>query len=276
MAPVRHQLIDRREWCGLSQEGLARALGVTVRSVRRWEKGESMPPAETRRELARKLGGWSMAELLSALGDDPGPDERQVIPESLTLYAGLERGAARLWSWQPLTVHALLQTAGYATAVERTGVDPTETRVAQRVRLRLSRQAVLERTDEPPLRLHVVLDESVLRRVTGDGEVMAAQLDHLVRTAEARPHVTVQILPLAGPCHAAAFGAFTMLASLATTPGTDPEPQMVCVEDRMGIRYLEGLAVRPHCELFDVLTAAALSPAASLDVIRHTRKELYQ
>jgi DNA-binding transcriptional regulator YiaG len=37
------QLKKLREWQSLSQEGLARLLGVSVRTVVRWENGQSKP-----------------------------------------------------------------------------------------------------------------------------------------------------------------------------------------------------------------------------------------
>ena len=87
------------------------------------------------------------------------------------------------------------------TAVERTAAgSPTEEEVERWVRVRLARQAVLDREPDP-LRLSVVLDEAVLRRVAGDREVMAEQIDHLVMMAE-RPNVDIRVLPLDPGTHA--------------------------------------------------------------------------
>jgi len=46
---------ERREALGLSQEALARSLGVTVRTVGRWEQGSHAPPTNQLRRLARAL-----------------------------------------------------------------------------------------------------------------------------------------------------------------------------------------------------------------------------
>jgi Domain of unknown function (DUF5753) len=53
----------------------------------------------------------------------------------------------------------------------------------------MSRQRVLDA--EIPLRLSVVLDESVLRRAAGGAEVMRDQLRHLVQAAN-RPNVDLR------------------------------------------------------------------------------------
>lgn len=51
------QLKKLREWQSLSQEGLARLLGVSVRTVVRWENGQSKPsPLATQKLEAIVLG----------------------------------------------------------------------------------------------------------------------------------------------------------------------------------------------------------------------------
>lgn len=208
--------------------------------------------------------------LIDGLPPRPQPNGTQSVPGWLTLYAQLEQGAAALWSWQPVTVHALLQTAAYAAAVEGTGLDPTDAATAELVALRLGRQEVLRKHDDhEPLNLTVVLDESILLRVTGGVAVMAEQLNHLLVVGR-QPNIDIHVLPLDYGVHTGSFGAFTMLAS----PGT-PTPQCVCVEDRTGLRYLEGDAVARHAAVFDHLAACALSTEESADVIRTTIEERY-
>lgn len=223
--------------------------------------------ARHRRPLAERLS-VSLVELESLLDiDGQVSPNGHAVPAWLTLYASLEQGASHVWTWQPLTVHALLQTREYATAVESVGPEPVSAdAVAEKVDLRLSRQGVLNREPEP-LDLAVVLDESVLYRVTGGPVTMAAQLDHLADLAQ-RPNITVQVLPLDAGVHAAAFGACTVVASNGAAA-----PQMVMVEDRTGHRYLEsGHAVAAHMELLDHLREHALDPHASLDLINAARE----
>lgn len=85
-------------------------------------------------------------------------------------------------------------------------------------------------------------------------------------------NVDLYMLPLEAGQHSAAFGAFTMIASPGATA-----PQIVCVEDRTGIRYLEGPhAVDAHVAVFEHLCAYSLSPAESVDAIRTISKGKYQ
>lgn len=269
MATARQALRARREQLGLSQEEIARTLHVSTFSYRSWEAGESLPRLGRRQDLARALS-WTTAQLASALDGDR-PMNSHAVPEWLTLYASLEQAAAHIWAWQPVTVHALLQTPDYAASVERIGpVRFTREDIDRRVSLRMNRQRVLHRKSEP-LRLSVVLDESVLRRVTGSPEIMAEQLNSLADTAP-RGNIHIQVVPLVAGVHSAAFGTFTLLQS----PGAGA-PQMVCVEDRTGHRYLESEhAIKAHSMLFDHLCDVALPPAESIELIRHHAKETYR
>lgn len=214
--------------------------------------------------------GVSLDRLWAAVdGEQPSshPDS-QDVPEWLTLYAALEQRAARMWGWEPVTVHGLLQTPEYATAVERTAIDSTPESVAERVRVRIMRQGVLTRNPDP-LHLSVVLDESVLLRVTGSASVMAAQLNHLASMAQ-RPNVELRIVPLSEGVHTVGWGTFTVLAKSGSVP------PLVCDSDGTGVRYQESPhAVETHLRLFDHLAALALTPEASADLVRTTAKERY-
>ena len=104
----------------------------------------------------------------------------------------------------------LLQTERYARAVISSGLliaPPGE--VERRVQVKMTRQKVLAR--ETSVRLDVVLDEAAVLRVVGDPDVMREQLTHLAVVA-ARPHVTLQVLPLVAGAHPATTGEFTILA----------------------------------------------------------------
>lgn len=270
MVGVRQALRRRREQQGWTQERLAHALGVETSTYRSWERGEASPRVGRRPRLANLLD-VSLAEMNRLLDDRDSvtvPGSQQVV-EWLSMYASFEQGASRLCAFEPVTFHALLQTRDYAVAVERTGIATSDDDVAQRVAIRMARQRVLDRHPEP-LVLHVVLDESVLHRVTGGRHVMAAQLDHVADLAE-RANVTVQVLPLDPGVHAAAFGAFTVLTSRGTST-----PHMACAIDRTGFRYHELRdAVDAHATLFDHLCAAALPPGVSIDLLRNVAKERY-
>jgi transcriptional regulator with XRE-family HTH domain len=271
MATARQALRQRRERQGLTQESAAFELRIAVSTYRSWERGEKTPRVGHRPKLARLLD-VTLAEVDIYLdGQQVAAPNGQQVPQWLTLHASLEQGASHIWAFHAFTVHALLQTADYAAAVERADAIPkSDDGIARRVEMRLARQGVIQREPDP-VELSVILDESVLHRVTGGREVMADQLTHLATMAEL-PNIDVRILPLDAGQHSAAFGAFTMIA----TPGAT-EPQIVCVEDRTGVRYLEGShGVDAHQQVFEHLGRYALPPGESVDVIRSAGKERYQ
>jgi hypothetical protein len=139
-----------------------------------------------------------------------------------------------LHSFNSYLVPGLLQTAGYTEAVIQADQEVTEDTVRQRIELRLGRQRVLDREDEP-LRLWAVLDESVLYRRRGTPEVMAAQLEHLLEMS-AKPRVDLQVLPLTAGTHQAHQGTFDLMKFPLEMVG---DPGIVYLESLTEGRFLE-------------------------------------
>lgn len=250
---------------GLTQKALADNLVVSLATVKDWERGRHAPTPGFRPKLARELG-VTLDELAVLI--DGGAPNGQAVPTWLTLYASLEQGASHLWTWQPVTVHALLQTPAYAAAIENLGTRPmSDEGVDRRVKLRIARQAALRREPEPPLRLSVVLDESVLLRATGSNDVMIEQLDHLAVMAE-EPNVDIRILPLRAGVHVGGNGPFTLLASSGDVA------QLTCLVNQLDIRYLEGPdTIAEYTNVFERLTEHSLDEAQSVDRIKAIAKE---
>lgn len=242
---MRRRLIEWREDRGLSREALAERIGCNVRSVTRWETGESTPRMAQRAALAHELGR-SLADILRALDDNSGLINGHTVPSHLTHFASCEQGATELRCWEPIVIPGLLQTADYAAAVERTSVlEPSESDIAERVKLRLWRQAVLSRPGNP-LRLFAVVDRSALMREIGGPVVMADQLAHLEAMA-ALPNVAVRVAPLAG-VPAAGWGSFRLLT------GDGHSPYMATTEDLSGFHYHElPFVVRAYVDLWERL-----------------------
>ncbi|MGH3566339.1 MAG: helix-turn-helix domain-containing protein [Pseudonocardia sp.] len=155
-------------------------------------------------------------------------------PSWLELFLGLEAGAAELSGFHSYLVPGLLQTAEYAEAVMRAEPDFTEQEIRQRVELRLGRQRILDRADDP-VRLWVVLDESVLHRRRGTPQVMAAQLEHLVAMSQ-RPRIDLQVLPLTVGAHVAQQGTFQLVKFPAEMVG---DPGVVFIDCLIEGRYYE-------------------------------------
>ena len=104
-----------------------------------WEAGTSSPSARHRRPLSEQLS-ISLDELDHLLD----PQQLVVVnghevPEELGLFASLEQAAARLQTFEPLVLPALLQTRDYALGTQRAYFRPlTDGFISDRVDLRMA------------------------------------------------------------------------------------------------------------------------------------------
>ena len=142
--PPRRQLAARRKAVGHSQESLARQIDVSAQSVARWEQGTSTPLARYRRPLAEHLSiSLPELELLIDGASDTAVAAGNwlAFPGWLDHYASLEQAAARLQTFEPISLPGLLQTQEYAEAVVRSNwVALSDDVVRERVEARLARQ----------------------------------------------------------------------------------------------------------------------------------------
>ena len=170
-----------------------------------------------------------------------------VVPPGSDVFYGLEDGAVAIAQHSTSLVPGLLQTEAYARALVASVPGVADALVDRRVELRMRRQELLTRPRPP--RLHVVLDEAVLRRCIGGPAVLGGQLEHLLAVAD-RPGVTIQVLPFAVGVHPAAGVSFTVFDLADTGAG-----RVVFVE-QLGTN---GLTDRPDQV---ALHTAALAEAA--------------
>lgn len=193
-----------------------------------------------------------------------------VIPEGFDVYIGLEEAASQLAWYESELVPGLLQTEDYARQVflgYQTVIPIAPGVVEQRVKLRMRRQERL--TSEPPVRLSVVLDESVLLRRLGDNEMMRSQLQHLADVG-ARPNVDLRVLPLDNN-RVVMANSFTllrfddaMLHDVVNTESIRSELYVEGEDDTYSFRLF-----------FESLVASALPPAESQEVIRRIAERLW-
>ncbi|WP_405937479.1 helix-turn-helix domain-containing protein [Streptomyces sp. NBC_00726] len=191
-----------REAMALSQTGFAGRLHYQQAQVSKVENGAA-------------LASEAFAEAMDRVAGTPGTYVRLRAkvsklghPEWFIPYIQLERTATKVEDYSNAFVMGALQTPEYAEAVYRAG-HPRESdaQIKQRVEIRLRRQEILERENQPLL--WVILHESVLRTVVGSHAVMVGQLEHLLAMAE-NPHVSLQVLPFAAGAPASGV-SFTML-----------------------------------------------------------------
>ena len=100
---MKERLIRLRQEQGLSQSGLAEALGVSRQAVSRWETGAAMPSAENLLCLSR-LYGVPMDELIR--GEEAEP-EQKTEPPAGTQDAPKEDRALRRWRAAALVLAAV-------------------------------------------------------------------------------------------------------------------------------------------------------------------------
>jgi transcriptional regulator with XRE-family HTH domain len=206
-----------RERARLTGEQVAVRVGWSTSKVSRIENAHTAPrPAEIEKLLAVYNVDAEVAEKLLELAKEGASrgwweTYSHTLPPEYASLIGMEAEAQSAWSWAPLIVPGLLQTADYAREVTNgylewiTPMPPNETR--RRVETRLARQQVLTRDN--PLRLSAVFDQSVLQRRFGSKAVMHSQIKYLQDVSE-RENISLRILPLDGP-HPIGTGPFVLL-----------------------------------------------------------------
>ena len=186
-----------------------------------------------------------------------------VLPQWFETYVGLEEAASLIRTYEVQFIPGLLQTEDYARAVTVAGRPslPTE-EVERRVKLRMHRQRILDRSPNPP-RLWAAIDEGALRRPIGGTRVMRAQLQHLLDMREKR-NITVQIMPFRFGGHAAEGGAFSILRF------PEPDlPDVVYVEQLASALYLDKREqVDRYGQIFDRLTVDSQPPELSAETLQ--------
>ncbi len=133
---------------------------------------------------------------------------------------------------------------------------------------RLTRKALLGRTEPAAPTLAVILDEAVLHRAIGGKEVMRGQLHALIDAAR-RPNVTIQVLPFDVGTHAGLDGPFILLGF-----PEDIAPDVAYVGTRIGNGWAESADVVRRLRVdFEALQSAALPPDTSMERIAAITKE---
>jgi len=182
---------------------VAKALGWSPAKISRYELGQGGFPLH---EVERLLDYYGVAEsrrtqLLELAADANArgwwEDYADILHPGYIEYIGLEAEANTVAHWNNYVVPGILQTEDYARQlnVGYNSVIPTPPGVLDRlVRVRMIRQELLK--SNPPLRLTVVIDESVLQRQVGSPALMYAQLRHLAEISRL-PSVELRVVPLA-------------------------------------------------------------------------------
>ncbi|UED87382.1 helix-turn-helix domain-containing protein [Streptomyces profundus] len=186
-----------------------------------------------------------------------------VLHDELKDYLTLEWDSQLIRGYENQVVPGLLQTEAYMRRVIA-AVEPG--RLETLVETRLRRQQLL--VDPPDFMLRVVLDVPALHRLPGPRRERREQLEHLLKVAE-RTNVSLQVLPLDATLTVNQWPPFTVLSLRG-----DPPADVVWLEHVTGGTLLQQRKDVPHyLDIWDEMTAAALSPVASSDYLRELIKD---
>ncbi len=260
-----------RELKGMTAEEVAERLLVSQSKISKLENGRRSISQRDVRDLcgvyevedhrivdslmqmakdSRQQGWWH------AFGDIP-----------YSVYIGLETDAESLRVYEPQMIPGLLQTRAYAEALISGALpEAPPSDIEKRVNVRSRRQDRVNSPDNP-LRLWAVIDESALRRVVGDKQVMLDQLEHLVEQSHL-PHVTVQVLPFDMGAHPGINGQYAILEFPDAA-----DSSVVYIEGVTSDLYLEKANdVQRYSVMYEHLRAQALNVEQTREFISKIAK----
>ena len=255
---------------GLSCADVAHALDCSETKISRMETGERGLYAD---DVAAVLGFLRAPselrhELLGLVRDGQERNWHEIhgkLPTNWKDLIRFENDAVAISNYEPLVVPGLAQTPDYARAIIH-GTNPrlSDGEVETLVATRLSRQVILSRRPAP--KVHLIIDETVLRRPVGDPAMLRDQLRQL-RTLADRPNVTVQVVPFEAGAHPGLEGPLVLLDFRY-------DPALAYAETRAASSFLEE---DEHIERARVawrgLCAVALSAEDSARLIASTSGE---
>ncbi|WP_159043207.1 helix-turn-helix transcriptional regulator [Streptomyces sp. NBRC 110028] len=192
-----------RERLGWTMKDLEKRIPYTESMIAKVERAERVPKPPYVVAVDEALAAQGLLIEAAKLLWQDGP------PEWTQEYRELQAQALSLWVYSTHILHGLLQTEDYARAVFRS-VRPSldEEAVELAVQRRLATQQLLHRKPAP--RLAFVLEEAVLKKMTGGRAVWEGQLRHLLKCAELH-NVQLQIMPNSRETNAGVEGPFVLL-----------------------------------------------------------------
>jgi len=254
---LSRKLVEARKECGLTTTDVQRELNWSATKLNWIEKAKWVEPrSDAVTDLCELYGieGRERDALikLAREGRHRGwwAKYNDVFSSELP---GFEAGASVIRTFETAFIPGLLQVPGYIQLVTHAyGIeDPAE--IERRADARLKRQQILTR-EEDPCRLHAVIDENAVARITSP-DIRHAQLSHLIEITS-QPNVDVQLLPVDRGVYPGAGEAFMHLSFPDPT-----ERDIVYLETTIDHRMLEEADELERYRLrFGQLSAAALSP----------------
>ncbi|MGX9889075.1 helix-turn-helix domain-containing protein [Streptomyces sp. NPDC002276] len=271
------ELLRLRDAAGKTQQQAAETISATNSKIVKMERGWVPMRDPDIRVLCEFYGlaeSKSVARLLELAKLDrerrkaKGWWQHSPQAEAMAEYIAMEDAATRVRTWQQAFVPGLLQTPEYARGVvvsEGLWQDPDE--IEGFVDVRMRRQARLSGPE--PLQVYAVIGEGALRQQVGGPEVMRAQLQHLLKTAQL-PNVRLQVLPFRAGGHACMAGSFNII-SFAETEAVD----VVHVDSIAATVWVENDAESStYSSFFERTARLSLAPKDSLGLIESISEDM--
>ncbi|MEU1085346.1 helix-turn-helix transcriptional regulator [Streptomyces sp. NPDC005576] len=254
IAAVGRQIRLWREAAGLRAADLGRAIGYGENQVYKVESGKRIPKPEFLDRTDEVLGAGGK---IAAMKQDVAEAR---YPKKVRDMARLEADAVEMGAYTHQTLHALLQTHEYATALFATRRPLYSAEVIERaVAARTARQEVIGKSETVPV-FSFVQDEATLRRPLGGRGVQKRQLERLLELGHLR-NVEVQVMPTDLEDHAGLMGGFRILRLRSgTTLGyTEVQHLSMLITEPREVQMLE--------MQYGSIRAQALTPRESLAFI---------
>ncbi|MEU3597378.1 helix-turn-helix transcriptional regulator [Streptomyces sp. NPDC006798] len=254
------ELKSLRAESGESLRRLADRMGWDWSLFGKMENGETIGGPEVAIALDQHYGmrGGLLALWELALGDT------SQFKEQYRRYMKLEAEASGLNHFSVSTIHGLLQTDGYATAVLSAG-GASGVALTQQVEARASRRALLVGADIP--RFRAILSEAVLRKPLAHPPDWRVQLKHLLAMME-HPRITLQVLLQSAGIHGLVSTdvMFLRLPGGRSVAYTENAHRGELIEESASVERLQ--------VAYDAVRDLALSPAESRTFILRMLEEV--
>lgn len=256
------ELRRRREDAGITQVDLGARVFVSGAYIGQFEQAIRKPQLDIAQRIDEVLQTDGIFErLCRKLIND------RRYAEYFAEVVELERQATELCDYEPTVVPGLLQTPAYAAAlVVATHPFATEEFINDKVAARLERAEILKDATRPVY--WAIVHETVLRVPVGGPSVTAEALEHMAAMAHDRK-VLLQVFPFSA-------GPPPNNGSLRLMEFEDAPPAAYTETSFSGSLLDAPAVVKRAQRAYDLLRGAALSPEASLALVRSAAEDFRQ
>jgi transcriptional regulator with XRE-family HTH domain len=266
-----------RAEAGLTAAQLGKRIGRSRADISRLENGHVVDQADVMKildELGVSGDRWTQIMTIAREASEDGWWKSQrAMGDRQALYANLEAGARSIRWYEQTFLPGLLQIPEFvrARAQADATLEPMTTSTIDGVLAgNAGRQRMFRRPGGPTL--DVIVDEIAVRRLTAPPETVKKQLYHLASVVNGDPKVTLRVLPVDARIQSFTVPRCTFLTFTYPDPG---DPTVVAIDTvTSDVILTEPAQVAPYDQLFQRLTAAALPPAGSLDLLTKAATEL--